>query len=127
VNAPLLRYVDSLRLHGHRAARIDPLDILQREEVAAVNPTRYGLVDEDKMYDINGIVWTQPLGPGPDYGLGDMNNSWWTLGDITRHLRSIYMGRVAYEYMHSPSKTERLWFLISLSLRLQIGAKCPRT
>ena len=22
----------------------------------------------------------------------------------------MYVGRVAYEYMHSPSKTERLWF-----------------
>lgn len=46
-----------------------------------------------------------------DYGLvDDTVNNWWTLGDITRHLRSIYMGRVAYEYMHSPSKSERLWF-----------------
>ena len=122
-----MRYVDSLRLHGHRAARIDPLDILQREEVAAVDPTRYGLVDEAKEYDINGIVWTQPLGSSPDYGLGDMDNSWWTLGDITRHLRSIYMGRVAYEYMHSPSKTERLWFSHFLESQTTSERKAPRS
>lgn len=38
------------------------------------------------------------------------DDHWWTLGDITRHLRGIYTGRIAYEYMHSPSKNERLWF-----------------
>ena len=114
-----------MRLHGHRAARIDPLDILQREEVAAVDPTRYGLVDETKKYNINGIIWTQPLGPGSDCGLGDMTNSWWRLGDITRHLRSIYMGRVAYEYMHSPSKTERLWFSHFLESQTTNGTKVP--
>ncbi|KAI8974792.1 dehydrogenase E1 and transketolase domain-containing protein 1 [Trametes punicea] len=103
VNAPLLRYVDSLRTHGHRAARIDPLDLLQREEVAALNPERYGLDDPSRTYDINGIVWTRPVGEdaGPEH---------WPLERITRHLREVYVGRIAYEYMHSPSKTERLWF-----------------
>ncbi|KAH9887940.1 dehydrogenase E1 and transketolase domain-containing protein 1 [Cubamyces lactineus] len=103
VNAPLLRYVDSLRTHGHRAARVDPLDLLQREEVAALNPTRYGLDDPARAYDINGIVWNRPVGEdaGPEH---------WPLERITRHLRDVYVGRIAYEYMHSPSKTERLWF-----------------
>ncbi|KAI0676210.1 dehydrogenase E1 and transketolase domain-containing protein 1 [Trametes maxima] len=103
INAPLLRYVDSLRTHGHRAARIDPLDLLQREEVAALNPARYGLDDPAQTYDINGIIWTDPVGEdaGPEY---------WPLERITRHLRDVYVGRIAYEYMHSPSKTERLWF-----------------
>ncbi|GBE88887.1 2-oxoglutarate dehydrogenase, mitochondrial [Sparassis crispa] len=112
VNAPLLRYVDSLRTHGHRAASIDPLDILQREEVAALNPTRYGLIDNDKKYDVNGIVWSKPVGEE-----GDMQEEW-KLKDITRHLRSIYVGRIAYEYMHSPSKTERLWFSHMLESQL---------
>ncbi|KAH8085477.1 dehydrogenase E1 and transketolase domain-containing protein 1 [Cristinia sonorae] len=103
-NAPLLRYVDSLRTHGHRAARIDPLDLLQREEVAALDPTRYGLVNSSQTYDVNGILWTKPVGIKPDEPVE------WTLADITSHLRSVYVGRIAYEYMHSPSKTERLWF-----------------
>ena len=99
----MLRYVDSLRTHGHRAARIDPLDLLQREEVAALSPERYGLVDPSRTYDINGIIWTRPVGEdsGPEH---------WPLEKITRHLRDVYVGRIAYEYMHSPSKTERLWF-----------------
>ncbi|KAI0628692.1 thiamine diphosphate-binding protein [Trametes polyzona] len=103
VNAPLLRYVDSLRTHGHRAARIDPLDLLQREEVAALNPSRYGLDDPNQPYDINGIIWTHPVGE-------DAGPELWPLERITRHLRDVYVGRIAYEYMHSPSKTERLWF-----------------
>lgn len=115
-----------MRTHGHRAARIDPLDILQREEVAAVDPTRYGLaMDANKKYDINGILWTQPLGPGPGYGLGDLEDSFWTLGEITQHLRSIYMGRIAYEYMHSPSKTERLWFSHFLESQMGHQSRTP--
>lgn len=104
VNAPLLRYVDSLRTHGHRAARIDPLDLLQREEVAALDPARYGLVDQGKKYNVNGIVWTNPVGVDTETPVE------WTLEQLTRHLRAVYVGRIAYEYMHSPSKTERLWF-----------------
>ncbi len=103
LNAPLLRYVDSVRTHGHRAAQIDPLDLLERKEVAALDPSRYGLTDPSACYDINGIIWTSPVGT-------DSGPTKWELKDITRHLREIYVGRIAYEYMHSPSKTERLWF-----------------
>ncbi|KAI0312699.1 dehydrogenase E1 and transketolase domain-containing protein 1 [Amylostereum chailletii] len=103
-NAPLLRYVDSVRTHGHRAARIDPLDLLQREEVSALDPSRYGLVDESKRYNVNGILWTTPV----DHQA--TQDELWTLHDITTRLRAVYVGRIAYEYMHSPSKTERLWF-----------------
>ncbi|KAJ7288209.1 Transketolase, pyrimidine binding domain-containing protein [Mycena rebaudengoi] len=105
-NAALLRYVDSVRTHGHRAARIDPLDLIHREsEVAALNPRRYGLADDQMKYNVNGIVWTKPVNtPEED------TEEWWTLGQVTEHLRTVYVGRIAYEYMHSPSKTERLWF-----------------
>ena len=103
-NAPLLRYADSLRTHGHRAARIDPLDLLQREEVAALSPARYGLVDGAKQYNVNGILWAKPVGEDAD------TEDWWSLRDIEAHLRAVYVGRIAYEYMNSPSKTERMWF-----------------
>ena len=114
INAPLLRYVDSLRIHGHRAARIDPLDLLQREDVDALDPTRYGLVDDSRTYDVNGILWTKRVGEAPD------EPEHWTLRDITNHLRSAYVGRIAYEYMHSPSKTERLWFSHILEARTPV-------
>ncbi|KAJ6508615.1 Transketolase, pyrimidine binding domain-containing protein [Mycena sanguinolenta] len=105
-NAALLRYVDSVRTHGHRAAHIDPLDLIQREEVAALDPRRYNLVDDNKKYNVNGIVWTGPVNTSQR----EDEDEWWTLGQVTEHLRNIYAGPIAYEYMHSPSKTERLWF-----------------
>ncbi|KAF9445181.1 2-oxoglutarate dehydrogenase, E1 component [Macrolepiota fuliginosa MF-IS2] len=102
-NATLLRYVDSMRTHGHRAARIDPLDLIHRDEVAALDPTRYGLTERGKRYDVDGILWTKRVGDGEGEEL-------WTLEEIERHLRGVYVGKIGYEYMHSPSKTERLWF-----------------
>ena len=87
-----MRYVDSMRTHGHRAARIDPLDLIQREEVAALDPRRYGLIDESKKYNVNGIMWTKPV--VDSRGAGE---EWWVLSEITRHLRSVYVGRIAYE------------------------------
>lgn len=96
-----------MRTHGHRAARIDPLDILHREEVAALDPARYGLSDPSQKYDVNGIVWTKPVG---SQGASADTEQWWTLEEIVRHLRTVYVGPIAYEYMHSPSKSERLWF-----------------
>ncbi|KAK0488570.1 Transketolase, pyrimidine binding domain-containing protein [Armillaria novae-zelandiae] len=117
-NAALLRYVDSVRTHGHRAARIDPLDLIHRKEVAALDPSRYGLTDESKEFNVNGIIWTHPSVESQGE---NMTEEWWTLGEIVRHLRSIYVNRIAYEYMHSPSKSERLWF----SHRLE--SKCAPT
>ena len=114
INAPLLRYVDSLRIHGHRAARIDPLDLLQRDDVDALDPKRYGLVDDSRTYDVDGILWTKRVGEALD------EPEHWTLRDITNHLRSVYVGRIAYEYMHSPSKSERLWFSHILEARTPV-------
>lgn len=87
-----------MRTHGHRAASIDPLDLLRRERVAALDPVRYGLDDPDRAFDVDGILWT---GKGKEE---------WTLNNFTSFLNSIYVGRIAYEYMDLPSKTERLWF-----------------
>lgn len=80
------------------------MDLLQREEVAALDPTRYGLVDPSAKYNIDGIIWDKAVG---EQGTAD---EWWTLEDIVKRMRETYVGRVAYEYMHSPSKTERNWF-----------------
>jgi probable 2-oxoglutarate dehydrogenase E1 component DHKTD1 len=85
-----------MRTHGHRSARIDPLDLIHREElheVAALSAERYGLVDEDKSYNVNGILWTRCVG---EYREGE-GEEWWTLKEIKEHLRSVYVGNVAYE------------------------------
>jgi probable 2-oxoglutarate dehydrogenase E1 component DHKTD1 len=93
-NAALVRYVDSMRTHGHRAARIDPLDLIHREEVALF-PARYGLVDEEKKYNVNGILWRR---------IGELGEEedWLTLRDITEHLKKVYVGNIAYEVRFRP-------------------------
>ena len=63
-------------------------------------------MDDNKKYNVNGIVWTGPVNTSQR----EDEDEWWTLGQVTEHLRNIYTGPIAYEYMHSPSKTERLWF-----------------
>ena len=91
-NAPLLRYVDSMRTHGHRAARIDPLDLIAREEVVALNPVRYGLVDGERKYDVDGILWTKRVGEERNE-----KEDIWSLDEIEGHLRSVYIGNIGYE------------------------------
>ena len=92
-------------MHGHRAAKIDPLDLLERDEVAALDPSRYGLTNPDQEFSINGILWNDGL-PGASPNRDEK----WKLKDIVDHLREVYVGRIGYEFMHSPSKSERLWF-----------------
>ncbi|SCZ87650.1 BZ3500_MvSof-1268-A1-R1_Chr2-2g05116 [Microbotryum saponariae] len=41
-NASLLRLVESYRRHGHRSARLDPLDLAERPNVPALDTRRYG-------------------------------------------------------------------------------------
>jgi probable 2-oxoglutarate dehydrogenase E1 component DHKTD1 len=94
-NAALVRYVDSMRTHGHRAARIDPLDLIHREEVAALFPARYGLVDEKKKYNVNGILWRRIE------ELGEVED-WLSLRDITEYLKKVYVGNIAYEVRFRP-------------------------
>ncbi|KAG8775366.1 hypothetical protein FRC15_000597 [Serendipita sp. 397] len=109
-NAALLRYVDSFRIHGHRAALIDPLNKMQRDDVAALDPSRYGLTSGNEVYDLDGIVWYNG-DPRPDLTSTPISSKLrWTLEQITNHLKDVYAGAIAYEFMHSPSKAERLWF-----------------
>ena len=42
-----MRLVDAYRRHGHRAARLDPLNLAERPPVAALDPRRYGFALPD--------------------------------------------------------------------------------
>ena len=82
-----------MRTHGHRAAHIDPLDLIHRVEVAALFPERYGLVDPQQRFNVNGILWTKRVGETVE-GSGE---EWWTLSEIRDHLKRVYVGNIAYE------------------------------
>jgi probable 2-oxoglutarate dehydrogenase E1 component DHKTD1 len=82
-----------MRTHGHRAASIDPLDLIHRDDVAALYPARYGLVERGRKYDVDGILWTKRVGEADGGG----ESSLWTLDEIESHLRGVYVGRIGYE------------------------------
>ncbi|CAE6523813.1 unnamed protein product [Rhizoctonia solani] len=104
-----------------RAASIDPLDLLERDPVGALDPKRYGLKDAKAKFDINGIIWHDLTSLGNPSSEPVM----WSLSEIVDHLRSVYVGRIAYEYMHSPSRAERLWFSHLLESRQTSGRYEP--
>ena len=86
-----------VRTHGHRAARIDPLDLLARDPVAALDPARYGLSTPTCTFNVDGILWTKPAGSSSSL-------EEWSLSDINERLKAIYDGRIACEYMHCSSE-----------------------
>ncbi|WVQ79042.1 oxoglutarate dehydrogenase (succinyl-transferring), E1 component [Cryptococcus sp. DSM 104549] len=117
-NAPLLRYVESVRRHGHRAAQIDPLDLMARDPVGALDPARYGLTDTTS-YPLQGILHlpsspsaTNPpdTAAAPRTETGEGSDVTRNLDKIKEHLMGVYVDKIGYEYMHSPDKNERLWF-----------------
>lgn len=119
INAPLLRYVDSMRTHGHRAAHIDPLDLLQRDEVAALNPVRYNLLDASKKYSVDGIIWTNPSGPNTS------TSESWTLEQIVKHLRSVYVVCLnAYCRDSSYTDMTRVTLPMNLCIHLRKQSAC---
>ncbi|KAK0527594.1 hypothetical protein OC842_004818 [Tilletia horrida] len=102
-NAALLRYVDNVRRHGHRAAKVDPLDMMDREsEVAALDPSRYGLRPEQDVLP-DGIVEMPSDSKGSD-GKAAVKS-------ITTHLQQTYVSSIGYEFMHMHSKGARNWFM----------------
>ncbi|KAJ2964596.1 hypothetical protein NQZ79_g439 [Umbelopsis isabellina] len=103
-NGSLLRFVQSYRTHGHRGANLDPLDIMQREEVLALNPERYGLTDAKKTYNLAGILHVNQS----KHDKSSKEEA--SFETILHHLQSTYCGRIAYEFMHIPSASERRWW-----------------
>lgn len=106
-SAPLLRYVDNVRRHGHRAANIDPLGLMEREEeVKALDPRRYGLGD-DESHDISGILEFPK-----EVMIKDGDGMKMKTRDITSHLKKVYVDRMGIEFMHCGSKAVRNWVSI---------------
>ncbi|KAI9028944.1 oxoglutarate dehydrogenase, E1 component [Phycomyces nitens] len=100
----LLRMVQAYRTHGHRGAHLDPLDIMQREAVLALKPERYGITDSKQVHPLAGILHvTESKQDSSAKQEADTET-------IINHLNSVYCGNIAYEFMHSPSASERRWW-----------------
>ncbi|RUS30552.1 thiamine diphosphate-binding protein [Jimgerdemannia flammicorona] len=103
-NGSLLRLVIAYRTHGHRGAYLDPLDIIERENVLALDPSRYGLTDPHKVYNLSGILHVN------ESKTDKTSLEEATFETIHTHLKSVYSGRIAYEFIHIPDASERRWF-----------------
>ncbi|KAL0089060.1 hypothetical protein F4703DRAFT_1839178 [Phycomyces blakesleeanus] len=104
----LLRMVQAYRTHGHRGAHLDPLDIMQREAVLALKPERYGITDTKQVHPLAGILHVTESKQDPSAKQEADTET------IINHLNSVYCGNIAYEFMHSPSASERRWWYHAL-------------
>ncbi|PLW21799.1 hypothetical protein PCANC_02924 [Puccinia coronata f. sp. avenae] len=135
--ASLVRLVDSYRRHAHRSASLDPLSLTPRPSVPALDPRRYGFgVSSSFLKDrLHSNHIANDLPSGMIEALGDETNLWSvdgvvgmgtknpggvqrTLGEIVDRLQDVYCGRIAYEYMHLPNKSEREWLSDTLESKV---------
>ncbi|MBW0491921.1 hypothetical protein O181_031636 [Austropuccinia psidii MF-1] len=135
--ASLVRLVESYRRHAHRSATLDPLSLTPRPPVPALDPRRYGfgvssnfiqqvlppnhiaenlpaemiqeLGDEHKLWAVDGVV---------GMGTSTQGEPCRTLAQIMGRLEEVYCGRIAYEYMHLPNKSEREWLSETLESKV---------
>ncbi|ORY63690.1 Thiamin diphosphate-binding protein [Leucosporidium creatinivorum] len=99
----LLRLVESYRKHGHRAARLDPLDLALRPSVPALDPRRYGFkIDGANLrpeVDVSGILSFPP----------DEQGGRKTVEEVQKRLEEVYCSGIGYEFTHLPLKSHRLY------------------
>ena len=126
-----MRLVDAYRRHGHRAARLDPLNLAERPPVAALDPRRYGFALPDG-YELAPEYCSEALPPvlpelsdpsrkwatvrrprrallivqaGVIYGTGEEH----TVVEVLERLQATYTRSIGVEFMASPNKHEREW------------------
>jgi 2-oxoglutarate dehydrogenase E1 component len=97
--------VDAYRLHGHRAARLDPL--------GATPPGHPMLLPE-----FHGIT-TDDLAAVPSALIDDLPGE--TMNEVLQWLQRTYTGSIGYEYEHLEDPESREW----LRERIENGDHCP--
>ena len=92
----VLQLVSSYRERGHQHAQLDPLSLMEREQVPDLGLAFHGLTDAD----LDTTFQTGPLFIGRDEA---------TLGEIIESLEATYCGHVGPEFMHITSLEEKRW------------------
>ena len=88
----IYKLIEAYRLHGHRAAQLDPLHIIKAETLPQLNPSTYGLSNPDAIY--SGTF------------AGQKNLS---LKAIEAGLKDLYANTVGAEFAHIQDDDERNW------------------
>ena len=92
----VLSLISAYRSLGNRAADLNPLDRTHIRQLPELDPKTYGLTDADM---------NTPFHVGTDLS----GSPKLPLAEIIRHLKQIYCGPLALEYMHIPDTAEREW------------------
>ncbi|HEY4243584.1 MAG TPA: 2-oxoglutarate dehydrogenase E1 component [Kofleriaceae bacterium] len=99
--------VNAFRTHGHFAATLDPLGLLETAPVPDLDPATWGFADLGRTIEPTGV-----------HGLPRA-----TLGELVAQLRSIYAGSVGLEFMHISSPQRRTW--LAEKMETQLGRALP--
>src|SRR5262245_56035018 len=87
--------IRNYRTRGHLAAKLDPLELVERREHPELRPKTYGFTKRD--YD-------RPIYIGGVFGL-----EFATLRQILDILKKTYCGHIGAEYMHISDPEQRAW------------------
>jgi 2-oxoglutarate dehydrogenase E1 component len=92
----VVQLISSYRFRGHQKASLDPLGIMQREDVPDLHLHFHGLTDAD----LDTTFQTSPLYMGKPEA---------TLREIIETLEETYCGHLGPEFMHITSFAEKQW------------------
>src|SRR5690554_3784635 len=93
----VLQLINTYRGRGHQHAKLDPLGIMEREQVPDLDLAYYGL----SRADLDTVFQTGTLFIGQEEA---------TLNEIVQALESTYCGTIGAEYMHIVNTAEQRWF-----------------
>ncbi|MGV3345154.1 2-oxoglutarate dehydrogenase E1 component [Enterobacteriaceae bacterium LUAb1] len=92
----VLQLINAFRFRGHQNARLDPLELWQRETVPDLSPSFHGLTDADFQESFN-------------VGSFAIGKETMKLADLYAALQQTYCGPVGAEYMHLTNTEEKRW------------------
>lgn len=93
----VIRLIQSYRNRGHQEAKLDPLNMMDRNEIEDLNIEFHGL----KESDLDDEFYTDTFLTGTKKA---------TLREIVASLKSIYCGTIGIEYNYIMNSSERKWF-----------------
>ncbi|NLS11576.1 2-oxoglutarate dehydrogenase E1 component [Vibrio sp. SM6] len=92
----VLQLINAYRFRGHEAAKLDPLGLWQRPQVAELSPAFHSLTQDD--FDESFNVGSFAIG-----------KETMALRDIVDALGKIYCGSIGAEYMHIVDTEQKRW------------------
>ncbi|KAL3338931.1 hypothetical protein AABB24_027835 [Solanum stoloniferum] len=109
----LLLLVRAYQVNGHLKAKLDPLDLEEREIPDVLDPVSYGFTEADLDREFFLGVWRMA-------GFLSENRPVQTLRAILTRLEQAYCGSIGFEYMHISDRDKCNW------LRERIETPTPR-